>query len=162
MEVAIFESFKAVVNRVKTMTGVEGDGGAGMLGQVLSDENPRLVLGDLFTQTGKDVQRGMRFLFMGAATAIRNPDAHERSRPFSRRTGSRSWRLPACSCAGSTRPRSFVPDGKGGTPVPASSCLQRSALERSSPFNPAPHPGRATPGGLGCPTPSVVSVVSQK
>jgi uncharacterized protein (TIGR02391 family) len=77
MEVAIFESFKAVVNRVKTMTGVEGDGGAGMLGQVLSDDNPRLVLGDLSTQTGKDIQRGMRFLFMGAATAIRNPDAHE-------------------------------------------------------------------------------------
>jgi uncharacterized protein (TIGR02391 family) len=44
---------------------------------VLSDDNPRLVLGDLSTQTGKDIQRGMRFLFMGAATAIRNPDAHE-------------------------------------------------------------------------------------
>jgi uncharacterized protein (TIGR02391 family) len=77
MEVAIFESFKAVINRVKAMTGLEGDGGAGLLGQVLSDDKPHLLLGDLDSQTGKDIQRGMRFLFMGAATAIRNPDAHE-------------------------------------------------------------------------------------
>ena len=77
IEVAIFEAFKAVINRVKTMTGADGDGGAGLMGDVLSDENPRLALGDLSTHTGKDIQRGMRFLFMGAATAIRNPDAHE-------------------------------------------------------------------------------------
>lgn len=77
MEVAIFESFKAVINRVKAMTGLEADGGAGMLGQALSEDRPRLVLGDPSTPTGKDIQRGMRFLFMGAAAAIRNPDAHE-------------------------------------------------------------------------------------
>lgn len=80
MEVAIFESFKAVINRVKAMTGLDGDGGSGLLGQVFSDEKPRLILGDPSTQTGKDVQRGMRFLFMGAAAAIRNPDAHEQFR----------------------------------------------------------------------------------
>ncbi len=80
MEVAIFESFKAVINRVKAMTGVDGDGGSGFLGRTFSDENPRLILGDPSTQTGKDLQRGMRFLFMGAAAAIRNPDAHEQFR----------------------------------------------------------------------------------
>ncbi len=80
IEVAIFESFKAVINRVAAMTGIDGDGGSAFLGRVFSDENPRLLFGEQSTLTGKNVQRGMRFLFMGAAAAIRNPDAHEQFR----------------------------------------------------------------------------------
>ena len=35
------------------------------------------MLADLSTQTGKDIQAGYRFLFMGSQQAIRNPAAHE-------------------------------------------------------------------------------------
>jgi uncharacterized protein (TIGR02391 family) len=76
MEVAIFEAFKAVINRVKKMAGIEGDG-SGLMGQVFSVDNPRLLLADVSTQTGKDIQNGYKFLFMGAAQGIGNPDAHE-------------------------------------------------------------------------------------
>jgi uncharacterized protein (TIGR02391 family) len=76
MEVAIFEAFKAVINRVKQMTGLDTDGTA-LMGQVFSDNKPRLLLANLSNKAGKDIQNGYKFLFMGAAQGIRNPDAHE-------------------------------------------------------------------------------------
>ena len=74
--VAVFEAVKAVNNRVKTMAGLPGDG-ARMMSVAFKDEQPSLVLADLNTQTGRDVQAGYRFLFMGSQQAIRNPSAHE-------------------------------------------------------------------------------------
>lgn len=73
---AVFEAAKAVHNRVKTMTSLPGDG-AGLMGNAFKDDQPALVLADLSTQTGKDIQAGYRFLFMGSQQAIRNPAAHE-------------------------------------------------------------------------------------
>jgi uncharacterized protein (TIGR02391 family) len=73
---AVFEAAKAVHNRVKRMTGLNGDG-AGLMGNAFKDDQPALILGDLATQTGKDTQAGYRFLFMGSQQAIRNPAAHE-------------------------------------------------------------------------------------
>jgi uncharacterized protein (TIGR02391 family) len=75
-EVAIFEAFKAINNRVKAMTGLELDGGK-LMGEAFADSDPPIVLGDLSTDTGRNVQAGFRFLFMGAVRGIRNPDAHE-------------------------------------------------------------------------------------
>jgi uncharacterized protein (TIGR02391 family) len=75
-EVAIFEAFKAVNKRVKKMTGLDADGNA-LMGEAFKDETPRIRLADLSTRTGKDVQAGFRFMFMGAVLGIRNPDAHE-------------------------------------------------------------------------------------
>jgi uncharacterized protein (TIGR02391 family) len=75
-EVAIFETFKAINNRVKTMTGLELDG-SGLMGEAFKDDDPPIVLADLSTETGKNIQAGYRFLFMGAVRGIRNPDAHE-------------------------------------------------------------------------------------
>lgn len=73
---AVFEAAKAVHNRVKKMTGLTGDG-AGLMGNAFKSEQPVLVLADLSSQTGKDIQAGYRFLFMGSQQAIRNPHAHE-------------------------------------------------------------------------------------
>jgi len=73
---AVFEAAKAVHNRVKKMTGLPGDG-AGLMSNAFKDDHPALVLADLTTQTGKDIQAGYRFLFMGSQQAIRNPHAHE-------------------------------------------------------------------------------------
>jgi uncharacterized protein (TIGR02391 family) len=75
-EVAIFESFKTINNRVKTMTGLDLDGTA-LMGEAFKDTNPPLALADLSTETGRNIQAGFRFMFMGAVRGIRNPDAHE-------------------------------------------------------------------------------------
>jgi uncharacterized protein (TIGR02391 family) len=80
-EVAIFEAFKAINNRVKAMSGLDLDG-APLMAKAFADENPPLVLDDLSTATGRNVQAGFRFLLMGAAQGIRNPDAHEQFRPL--------------------------------------------------------------------------------
>ena len=81
IEVAIFEAFKAVNNRVKVMTKLDLDGSAPMT-RVFSDKYPVIELADLSTETGRNVQSGFRFLFMGAAQGIRNPEAHEQFRPL--------------------------------------------------------------------------------
>jgi uncharacterized protein (TIGR02391 family) len=73
---AVFEAGKAARNRVKKMTGLSGDG-AGLMGNAFKDDHPALVLVDLTTPTGKDIQAGYRFLFMGSRQTIRNPAAHE-------------------------------------------------------------------------------------
>jgi uncharacterized protein (TIGR02391 family) len=80
-EVAIFEAFKAINNRVKAMTGLEVDGSA-LMGQAFADKDPPIVLADLDTETGRNKHAGFRFLFMGAVAGIRNPDAHEQFRPL--------------------------------------------------------------------------------
>ncbi len=61
---ALFEAAKAAHNRVKKMTGLSDDG-ATLMGNAFKDDRPTLVLADLSTQTGKDIQAGYRFLFMG-------------------------------------------------------------------------------------------------
>jgi uncharacterized protein (TIGR02391 family) len=76
-EVAIFEAFKAINNRVKAMTGLDLDG-AKLMAEAFKDSDPPLRLADLSSETGKNVQAGFRFMFMGAVRGIRNPDAHER------------------------------------------------------------------------------------
>ena len=43
---------------------------------------PPLKLADLTTETGKGIQEGFRFIFMGAVRGIRNRDAHELFRPL--------------------------------------------------------------------------------
>jgi uncharacterized protein (TIGR02391 family) len=75
-EVAIFEAFKAINNRVKGMTGLDLDGSK-LMGAAFSNSDPPIALGDLSTETGRNIQAGYRFMFMGAVQGIRNPDAHE-------------------------------------------------------------------------------------
>ncbi|WP_260417663.1 TIGR02391 family protein [Paractinoplanes abujensis] len=73
---AVFESVKAVVNRVKSMTGLDSDG-VPLMNQAFSVQNPRLVLGGAGTTTERNMQAGYRELFVGAVQAIRNTSAHE-------------------------------------------------------------------------------------
>ena len=76
LEVAIFEAFKAVNLRVRGLSKIDADG-SDLMGKVFSSEHPVLLLADVSTTTGKDIQDGFRFLFMGAVRGIRNPDAHQ-------------------------------------------------------------------------------------
>jgi len=73
---AVFEAAKAVNNRVKKMTNLSDDG-TRLMGAAFKDDQPSLMLAELTTQTGRDIQSGYRFLFMGSQQAIRNPSAHE-------------------------------------------------------------------------------------
>jgi uncharacterized protein (TIGR02391 family) len=74
---AVFEAMKAVNNRVKNLASVDEDGQR-LMGQVFGEKEPRISLADLATETGRNIQSGYRFLFMGSMQALRNPGAHER------------------------------------------------------------------------------------
>ncbi|MHB8296924.1 MAG: TIGR02391 family protein [Acidimicrobiales bacterium] len=86
LDVAIFEAFKAINNRVKKMAAADLDGskpdlgGSKLMSKAFSGENPSIRFADMATQTGRDVQEGLHLIFKGAARAIRNPDAHEQFR----------------------------------------------------------------------------------
>lgn len=75
-EVAIFEAFKAINSRVKAMTGLDLDGNK-LMAAAFANSDPPIVLSDLSTETGRNIQTGFRFMLMGAVQGIRNPDAHE-------------------------------------------------------------------------------------
>jgi uncharacterized protein (TIGR02391 family) len=86
LDVAIFEAFKAINNRVKQMTGLDLDGSP-LMDETLGAANPRIVFADLSTKTGRDIQQGLHFMFKGAVQGIRNPDAHEQFRPLDEEEG---------------------------------------------------------------------------
>jgi uncharacterized protein (TIGR02391 family) len=81
MSVAILEAFKAVNNRVKELTGLDSDG-AELMGKAFGGSEPRLLLAEQSTQTGRDIQSGFLQLFVGAVKGIRNPNAHEPLTPL--------------------------------------------------------------------------------
>jgi uncharacterized protein (TIGR02391 family) len=72
----LFETVKALNNRVKEMTAGSGDGTA-LMQRVFSSDNPQLVLGDLTTPSGRNTQDGFRFIFAGIVQAVRNTSAHD-------------------------------------------------------------------------------------
>jgi len=86
LDVAIFEAFKAINNRVKAMTGLDLDGSK-LMDEVLGVANPRLRFADLSTRTGRDVQQGLHLMFKGAVQGLRNPDAHEQFKPLDEEEG---------------------------------------------------------------------------
>jgi uncharacterized protein (TIGR02391 family) len=81
MEVAIFEAMKAINMRVREMTGLELDG-SDLMAKAFSDKKPSILLANVATETGRNIQAGFRFLFMAAVRGIRNTDAHELFRPL--------------------------------------------------------------------------------
>jgi len=84
--VAIFEAFKAINNRVKAMAASELDGHK-LMSRAFSDADPLIVLADVTDETGRNIQSGFRFLFMGAGQGIRNSDAHEQFTPLDAEEG---------------------------------------------------------------------------
>jgi len=77
---AVFAAFRSVDRRVsdhhETETGVQTSGKDAMM-KAFGDNNPSILVGDLSSQSAKDMQEGYRFLFAGSMLAIRNPKAHE-------------------------------------------------------------------------------------
>jgi len=76
---AVEASLKEVNDRVKKLykdaAGEELDG-ADLMYKTFSVKQPILVLGDLDTATGRDMQQGYMQIFAGTMIGIRNPKAH--------------------------------------------------------------------------------------
>lgn len=76
---AVEAAFKEVNARVKSIykrkTSDEKDGSK-LMQAAFSVQNPVIKLGDLSTETGKNIQQGHMEMFVGAMIGIRNPQAH--------------------------------------------------------------------------------------
>ena len=76
VEAALKEINSCVKDIVRKKTGKELDG-APLMKTAFSPNNPIIVLDDLSTETGKNIQQGYMEIFAGAMTGIRNPKAHD-------------------------------------------------------------------------------------
>ncbi len=72
---AVFNSVIAVFDLIRHRTGVQGDGD-NLIGQVMSLENPILVLSNLNTESGQNDQKGFIQILKGVYQGVRNPKAH--------------------------------------------------------------------------------------
>lgn len=76
---SVESAFKEVNNLVKQIvknkTGEELDG-AVLMNKAFSPKNPIVILDDLSSDTGRNIQLGYMQIFTGAMTGIRNPKAH--------------------------------------------------------------------------------------
>lgn len=72
---AVEASLKCISEQVRSRTRIDEDGQALMNG-AFSPNAPKLILGDLTTQTGRSMQQGYMQMFAGAMTGVRNPKAH--------------------------------------------------------------------------------------
>ncbi|MCJ7458226.1 MAG: TIGR02391 family protein [candidate division Zixibacteria bacterium] len=77
---AVESTLKEINIRVKKIVqdkiGQEFDG-ASLMNRAFSLEHPIIILDDLSSETGKNIQKGYMQIFAGAMTGIRNPKAHE-------------------------------------------------------------------------------------
>lgn len=60
---------------VKAKTGQELDG-APLMNHAFSVDRPIIILDNLGTDTGRNIQKGYMQIFAGSMTGIRNPKAH--------------------------------------------------------------------------------------
>lgn len=76
---AVESAFKEINSRVKEIVkdraNVELDG-APLMRKAFSRDNPIIKIGDLTTESGRNVQQGYMEMFAGAMIGIRNPKAH--------------------------------------------------------------------------------------
>jgi uncharacterized protein (TIGR02391 family) len=76
VEASFKEINKYVKETMKKKTGIEYDG-ADLMFKAFSVDNPIIEVGDLSTDSGRDIQKGYSFIFAGSMMGIRNPKAHE-------------------------------------------------------------------------------------
>ena len=73
---ATFEAFKYVDNSVKKLAGIN-ESGFKLMMTAFAQENPKIRLTALSTQSEIDEQSGFKFIFAGSMSAIRNPRGHD-------------------------------------------------------------------------------------
>ncbi|MGA4215147.1 TIGR02391 family protein [Ralstonia nicotianae] len=72
---AVFEATKGVAERIRTLSGLTGDG-ADLVNKAFAGQQPILLLGPLTTESEKSEQKGFANLLVGLFGAVRNPLAH--------------------------------------------------------------------------------------
>lgn len=77
---AVLEAFKSLEDRVRRMTG-STKSGTQLMGDAFGGSPPRVDVSSVSGQSGIDEQQGFLALFRGAILAVRNPKAHEPTRP---------------------------------------------------------------------------------
>ena len=73
---AVFEATKGLTQRIRELSGVDGDGAA-LVDQVFSAKSPVLAFNTLRIETERSEHRGFAALLKGCFAAVRNPLAHE-------------------------------------------------------------------------------------
>ncbi|GMU40135.1 MAG: hypothetical protein AMXMBFR23_10010 [Chloroflexota bacterium] len=73
---AVFEATKGLAERIREMSGVDGDG-AVLVDRVFAIERPVLAFNTLRTESEQSQHKGFAALLKGCFAAVRNPLAHE-------------------------------------------------------------------------------------
>lgn len=73
---AVFEAFKALEVRVKSLTGLRRRSGKDLMAQAFRPDGPLLAINVGDGESDVDEQAGFHLLFMGAMQGVRNPKAH--------------------------------------------------------------------------------------
>lgn len=76
VEAAFKEINKTIKEIVRSNTGEEIDG-APLMYKAFSPNQPLICIGDLSTESGRNIQQGYMQMYAGAMIGIRNPKAHE-------------------------------------------------------------------------------------
>jgi uncharacterized protein (TIGR02391 family) len=76
-EQAVFEAFKFIENEVKRISMLKGKTGFALMMDAFNENNAKIKLNNLATESEIDEQRGYKSIFAGAAAGIRNPRGHE-------------------------------------------------------------------------------------
>lgn len=72
---AVFESLKALEQRIREQSGLDGSG-RDLMTKAFSGTPPPIDVSIEAGQSGRDEQEGLRFVFMGVIQGIRNPKGH--------------------------------------------------------------------------------------
>jgi len=76
-EESVFQAFKFIEHEVKTISGLRGKTGYALMMDAFNENNAKIKLNLLVTDSELDEQRGYKSIFAGAAVGIRNPRGHE-------------------------------------------------------------------------------------
>lgn len=76
-EEAVFQAFKFIEHEVKQISGLRGKTGYALMMDAFNENNAKIKLNPLVTDSELDEQRGYKSIFAGAAAGIRNPRGHE-------------------------------------------------------------------------------------
>lgn len=73
---AVFEAAKGLAQRIREMSGVDGDGAA-LVDRVFAVDQPALAINTLQSETERSEHKGFAMLLKGCFAAVRNPLAHQ-------------------------------------------------------------------------------------
>lgn len=74
---AVSEAMLALQTKIREQASLPGLDGDKLMGPAFGGDSPRIVVADLNTESGKNLQRGTQFIAQGLVASIRNPFAHE-------------------------------------------------------------------------------------